>query len=170
MSVSFFIFAIMLSLASAQECGENGNESNHSEINNCIKKYRDLESYILSNKDLMDNLTQNFFENRKISSEFVRITYKFQILLPIDNSNNDTNIIYGNGDDKYACIDRDRDFIWSSSALYLLGPEPLFWQTLLSINIHISKITIHLPCLCNDNYDYLLSRLTYLVSVKCTYI
>ena len=128
-------------------------------INNCIGKYRDLQAYILSNEDLMDDLTEVFFKTGKAPTEFVRITYKFQTF---ENNTNSTAI---NNDDEFTYVDLQKKFIWSDSALYLLGPEPLFWLTLFAVNARQSSITIHLPCLCNDAYDDLLSRLTYLVSV-----
>ena len=112
----------------------------------------------------MDDLTKVFFKTGKTLAEFARITYKFQILLPIDN--NDTRL-YDDDDDgsgEFTCIDNQKKFIWSSSALYLLGPNPLFWQTLFAVHVWESSITINLPCLCSDAYDDLLCRLTYLVS------
>ena len=131
-------------------------------------KYKDLQTYILSNEDLMDELTKVFFKTWKAPTEFVRITYKFQTLLPNDNYTNNTNISainYDNNDDEFTYVDIQKKFIWSNSALYLLGPEPLFWLTLFAVNACQSSITIHLPCLCNDAYDDLLPRLTYLVSI-----
>lgn len=156
----------MLSLANAQDYGEIGNDdsgaNNYGNNSNCISKYRDLQSYVLNNDDLMDGLSELFFETGKTITEFVRITYRFKILLPADNLTNNTNNTY----DEFVCIDNQKTFIWSSSALYLLGPKALFWQTLFAVHVQESSITINLPCLCNNAYDNLLPRLTYLVSGK----
>ena len=124
----------------------------------------------MSNEDLIDDLTEVFFKTGEAPTEFVRITYEFQILITIDNRTNITNISTINYDDEFTTyVDIQKKFIWSDSALYLLGPEPMLWLTLLAVNTRKSSITVHLPCLCNDAYDDLLPRLTYLVSlsVKC---
>ena len=167
MAVSLFIFAIILSLSKAQEYFESGNEIsyNYSNNSNCIGKYGDLEKYILSNKDLIDNLTEVYFKTGETHAEFVKITYKFKVSLPA-NSTNDT-ISYGNDDGElveFTCVDNQKKFIWSSSALYLLGPKPLFWLTLFAVIVPESSVTVQLPCLCSDAYDDLLPQLTYLVS------
>ena len=171
MAVLFFTFAVMLSLSNAQDYIESDDDSNeinsYGNISNCIGKYRDLQMYILNNKDLMDNLTEVYFKTGKPFTDFVRITYKFKILLPVTNSTNDTTIDYRYDDGELICIDKQKLFIWSSTALYLLGPEPLFWLTLFAVSRYESSITVDLPCLCNDVYDDLLSRLTYLV---CKYM
>ena len=72
------------------------------------------------------------------------------------------------GEGELICMDDQKKFIWSSSALYLLGPKPLFWLTLFAVDVRESSITINLPCLCSDVYEDLLSRLTYLVGVIYT--
>ena len=166
----------MLSIVNvnAQDYADNdidsSGEDSYSNISNCIGKYKDFcnHTYIMSNEDLMDDLTKVFFETGKAPTEFVRITYKFQTLLPNDNYTNNTNISlinYDNNNDELTYVNIQKKFIWSNSTLYLLGPEPLFWLTLFAVNARQSSITIHLPCLCNDAYDDLLPRLTYLVSV-----
>ena len=160
------MLAILLSFTSTN--AQDGVDS-YGNISNCIGKYRDLQTFILNNEDLMDNLTEVFFKTGKAPTEFVRITYKFQTLLSFDNHTNNTTISTtnydDNNDDELIYVDIQKKFIWSNSALYLLGPEPLFWLTLFAVNVRQSSITIHLPCLCNDAYDDLLPRLTYLVSV-----
>ena len=111
----------------------------------------------------MDDLSELFFETGKTPTELVRITYRFTILLPTDNStnstNNDTRSYNDVNDDdgKFICIIDQKKFIWSSSALYLLGPKPLFWLTLFVVHVRESSININLPCLCSDVYDDLLS-------------
>ena len=164
----FFIFTITLNLANTQDHVESVNNDDeaigYGNSSSCINEYRYLESYVLSNEDLMGKLTELFIKTGKSFTEFVKITYKFQILLPVDNTNN-INDTDDNGDDgEFTCINDQKKFIWSTSALYLLGPKPLFWQTLFAVHVTSSSIIINLPCLCNDVYDDLLSRLTYLVS------
>ena len=168
MLVLLFVCTIMLSLANVQGCGENSNDdseaNSYGNNSNCISKYRDLQSYVLRNEDLMDDLIELFFETGKTFTEFVKITYRFKVLLPVGNHTDNTTDTYDNNNDEFACIDNQKTFIWGSSALYLLGPEPLFWQTLFAVHVQESSITINLPCLCNEAYDNLLPRLTYLVS------
>ena len=159
----------MLSFINAQDYVESDDDpgvNSYENTTSCIRKYRDLQSYVLSNEDLIDELTELFFETGKAPTKFVRITYKFWILLPVYNYTNNTNVTLYD-DNMFSCFDTKKVFIWSISALYLLGPAPLFWQTLFAAYIPESSITIYLPCLCNDAYDNLLPRLTYLV---CSYV
>ena len=165
MAVPLFIFAVMLSLSSAEHYFESNEINSYGNISNCIGKYMDLQMYVLNNEDLIGNLTEVYFKTGKPPTEFVKITYKFKVLLPVANSTNNTAMYYGNDDDEFTCVENQTKFIWSSSALYLLGPKPLFWLTLFAVNIRESSVTIHLPCLCSDVYDDLLSRLTYLVGI-----
>lgn len=151
------------------------NGTDNCELNNCIKKYSELHSHILSNKDLLDNLTEAFYQTGEEPSEFVKIIYQFHIC--------NCSITNGTGgfdydvDDVYDydameeevynfnCNDSQELYIWSTSALYLLGPDPLFWLTMFAVNIPETSLIIQLPCLCKEpNYYDLLSRLTYLVS------
>ena len=55
----------------------------------------------MSNEDLMDNLTKVFFKTGKAPTEFVRITYKFQTLLSIDNYTNISAINYDDNNDEF---------------------------------------------------------------------
>ena len=97
--------------------------------------------------------------------------FYFPLITNSTNSTNNDTRYYNDDDDdddddcKFVCINDQKKFIWSSSALYLLGPKPLFWLTLFAVHVRESSITVNLPCLCSDVYDDLLSRLTYLVSV-----
>ena len=177
MLVLFCACVIILNLTNAQDYADNDYDDNGANSygnSSCVRKYKDLESYVLNNEDLMDDLTQLYFETGETLTEFVRITYRFKILLPFDNRTNSTNDTehYGNDDvdDEFVCIDTQRFFIWSTSALYLLGPNALFWQTLFAVHVRESSITIDLPCLCNDAYEDLLPRLTYLVSRTYNYL
>ena len=180
MSVLIFVSVVISGLASAQDYFDSDNDydsngaKSYGNSSNCIRRYRDLQSYVLNNEDLMDDLSELFFETGKTPTEFVRITYRFTTDNSTDSTNNDTR--YYNDDDndddddddddgKFICINDQKKFIWSSSALYLLGPKPLFWLTLFAVHVRESSININLPCLCSDVYDDLLSQLTYLVSV-----
>ena len=127
MLVAVFIFAIIPCSINAQhysdsDSDDNGSKGYHNN-SSCISRYTDLESYILNNEDLMDDLSKLFFETGKTPTEFARITYKFQIA--VDNSTNVTSD-YGNDDSEFTCVFNQKTFIWSSSALHLLGPKPLF--------------------------------------------
>ena len=155
MSVLAFI---LISLCDGQGTGKMSIQNNDS-ISNCTEKYRDLQKYVLNNEDLMDNLTEVFFKTGKPPTEFVNITYRFKVLIT-------NTTYYDNHDGKFElqCIDKQKKFISSSSGLYLLGPEPLFHQTLFAVSLLASDITIDLPCLCSHVSDDLLSRLTHFVS------
>lgn len=133
----------------------NGTED-YKAITNCIGDYIDLEIYIMNNKEIMEALTKTFFTAGKTASKFVKITYNFQ------TSNNGTRSIEDRTTNR-----QQSTYIWSETALYLLGPRALYWFTLSAIRIEEVDATIDLPCLCNDAYNSLLSRLTYLV---CTTI
>ena len=152
-----FIFTVVLSLAKGQDHVSYGNASS------CIGNYKDLEMYVLNDKDLMEDLAEVFFKTGETAADFVRITYKF-------SAENISDIPIANDDGNSICTYIQKQFIWSSSALYLLGPKPLFWLTLFAVHVHESTVTINLPCLCNDVYDELLSRLTYLVLYVYNYI
>ena len=166
MLVLFFVCIILPSLANAQDYTGSDSDSSYGNSSSCIRRYRDLQSYVVNNEDLMDDLSELFFETGKTATEFVRITYRFKISLPADNNMNRTTNDTRHHDDDYnddvddgefICIADQKKFIWSSSALYLLGPKALFWQTLFAVHLRESSITIHLPCLCSDVYEDLLS-------------
>jgi len=128
------------------------NDTEMCEPSWCIGKYGDLQSYILSSKDILNNLTETFFGTREDPARFVEIYYEFQA----SNSSNET-------DEIVCCGDHKELYIWSMSSIYLLGPRALQIQTLFAVNIGEKNITIRLPCLCNNVSGKLLSRLTYLV-------
>ena len=133
--------------------GCNGTEDCKAEAN-CIGDYIDLEIYIKNNKGIMETLARTFFTAGKTVSKFVKITYNFQI-------SNGTQSI----EDETANRQQST-YVWSETALYLLGPRALYWLTLSAIRVDEVDVMIELPCLCDDVYDSLLSRLTFLV---CTY-
>jgi len=139
-------------LTGGTECYE---DNNCTESIGCISQYRDLQSYILHNHEILDKLTEAFFTTGQGVSNFVRITYNSHI----SNLSN-----YTKDDIIVNCISRQSLYIWSESPLYLLGPTPLFWFSLFAINVPETSVEIDIPCLCRDTYDGLLSRLTYLVS------
>ena len=131
---------------------DNGlNVSNCSaEVVSCIGTYYDLESYVKGSTDLIEKLRSAFFVTGKPPSKFIRFTYSFQI-----------NTIGEDG--VMRCTSKDDQYIWSDQFLYLLGPRPLFCFTLFAVNVPEHSATIELPCLCDNAYNDLLSRLTYMV-------
>jgi len=142
----------------AQETVYDDYDENSNETAGCISKYRELNSYILKQQDILDKLTEAFFRDGEDASQFVKINYNFK--LHLNSTNNESNGTME--DDSFNCTDEHELYIWSSSALYMLGPKPLFWLTLFAVNVGETSVTIELPCLCGS-YDRLLSRLTYLV-------
>ena len=127
---------------------------------NCIGQYADLEMYVMNNKILVEKLAETFFSSETATfitgrgaSEFVKITYNFQT----------SNIKQSVEERVTNCSAQQSTYIWSQTVLYLVGPEALYFNTLFAVNIQEVDVTIELPCLCNDVYDSLLSRLTYLV-------
>lgn len=145
---------LLCGTCSAQDY-DNGciETDDNSEVTKCIGQYVDLELYVKNNKILMEKLAETFFTTGKAASKFVKITYNFQTGSNIQSiQDNITN-----------CSNQQGKYVWSEAALYLLGPRPIFWFTLFAVSIHETDVTIELPCLCNDVYNSLLSRLTYLV-------
>jgi len=63
------------------------NAGECSEPAECICQYRESESYVLSNNDIVDNLTEVFFRTGKLPSRYVKITYNFHISNPLNSSN-----------------------------------------------------------------------------------
>ena len=131
----------------------NGTED-YKGVTNCIRDYIDLEKYIKNNSRTMEALAQTFFITGKAVSSFLKITYNFQ------TANKGIEFVGGRIAN---CTRQQSTYVWSESALYLLGPKALYWFTLSAIDINEDDITIELPCFCNDVHDRLLSRLTYLV-------
>ena len=166
------ILALTISVCGVVNANESNNSCNGieecttglSEGINCIGQYIDLEMYVMNNKILVEKLAETFFTSQintfisgRGASQFVRITYNFQT---------------GNGKQSVEetatnCSAQQSTYVWSQAALYLIGPNALFFYTLFAVHIREVDVTIELPCLCNDVYNTLLSRLTYLV---CTYI
>ena len=136
---------------------ENNMDRNMLENTSCIGTYRELESYVQNNKEVIEMLKSAFFETGKPPSKFVKLTYNFQV------SNSTYNSTEQNG--TMNCSNHQNKYIWSEQFLYLLGPRSLFWFTLFVVNVPENSITIGLPCLCHDVYDSLLSRLTYMVGL-----
>ena len=117
----------------------------------CISNYRDLELYIKGNTVAIEKLKFAFFYPGVAPSKFVKLTYNFKAPGEIGES------------DRGYCSDRTSTYFWSDSALYLLGPRTLGLFTFFAVDLPETYVTIDLPCLCYDDYDYLLSRLTYMV-------
>ena len=133
---------------------------------NCIGQYADLEMYVMNNKTLVEMLAETFFTSQiatfitgRGASQFVKITYSYQ------TSNIKQSVEGGITN----CSAQQSTYIWSQAALYLVGPDALYFYTLFAVNIREVDVTIELPCLCNDVYNSLLSRLTYLVCTNICY-
>ena len=119
----------------------------------CISDYCDLELYIKGNTAVIERLKYAFFYPGVAPSRFVKLTYNFKVSGKIGESG------------RSYCSNRTRTYVWSVAALYLLGPRTLAWLTFFAVDLPQTLITIDLPCLCLDDYDYLLSRLTYMVRI-----
>ena len=159
--IALFLIVTHLSICHTQELVEDDyscdDTGNCSDVNNCIAQYSQLDSYIVNNKNLLRKLTEAFFRTGKGASQFVKLTYKFQVY----DRGNSTE------DDVINCTSNQTTYVWSTSVLYLLGPDPLFWLTLFAVIVPEASVTIELPCFCTDSYNNLLDRLTYLVWVLC---
>ena len=120
------------------------------DYSNCIEHYKDLESHVTENDDILLNLTEGFFETGRDPAEFVKIIYHYQVPNATDENNS-------------TCFAQRSVYYWSTSPSFLLGPLPMFWLSLFAINPVQSSITLQLPCLQGNFEANLLSRLTYLV-------
>ena len=148
-------------LGDDNDCDDKGNCS---DVTSCISQYSQLELYILNNKDILRTLTETFFKTGDGASQFVKITYNFEV------SNHDGR--NSTEDDVANCTSHKATYMWSTSVLYLLGPRPLFWLTLFAVIVPEANGTVELPCLCADVLSNLLDRLTYLVcvlTILCSY-
>ena len=158
------LLVTLVNLCHAQEFAEDDyncdDTGNCSDVTNCIAQYSQLDSYILNNKDLLRQLTESFFKTGDGASQFVKLTYKFQVY-DRGNTTEDDDIVIN-------CTNSQTTYIWSTSVLYLLGPRPLLWLTLFAVIVPEASVTIELPCFCTDSYTDLLDRLTYLVWVLCS--
>ena len=151
------LFAFPQCFCSAQEIVGSGNgfdeTSDSNENVSCIDNYRDLELYVTSNKELIEGLKSAFFYTGEAPSKFVKLLYSYTVYY----YTNDSAESVGN------CFNSTSKYIWSDSALYLLGPQTLAWFTFFAVNTPEITTTVDLPCLCYDDYNSLLSRLTYMV-------
>ena len=127
------------------DLGKNCSEGTVS----CIKNYEELELYVTSSSIIVEQLKSAFFFTGEDSVKFVKLIYNFKV------SNNSL----GN------CSNQTTTYIWSESALYLLG-NTLVWTTFFALDISGYRITVDLPCLCHDDYGELISRLTYMVQLN----
>lgn len=132
-------------------CAELGNCSENA---SCIGSYYELEVYIKGNREVIKGLKNAFFATGETPSTFVKLLYNFQV----SNSTNNLKEF-----DYVECSNTTTAYIWSESALYLLGPRTLVWFTFFAISTPEISVAVQLPCICNDVYSDLLSRLTYMV-------
>jgi len=138
-------------------CNETGNCN---EVTSCIRLNSELRSYILRNEEILDSIEEGFFQTGRTASSFVKITYNFQVCYTI-NGNTDTI-----ESDSINCSSQQSQYIWGNTVLILLGPKPLQLLTLFAVNVPKANIIIKLPCLCDNAYNDLLSRLTYMVRMN----
>ena len=128
----------------------NGAENCSVVATGCIKYYKELELYVTSSIAVIEELKSVFFSTGEDPNKFVKLIYNFKVS---DSTNTDVVA---------HCSNQTTTYIWSDSALYLLG-QTLVWSTFFALDISGYRITISLPCLCYDDYGELLSRLTYMV-------
>ena len=136
-------------------CDVNGKCS---ENVRCIANYDELELYVKSNRQLLERFKHTFFGTGETPAEFVRILYNFK--LPVSSGSTQ------NADVKNCSDYQISMHIWSEKFLYLLGPQALKFLTFFAISVREDDITIDLPCICHDQYDLLLSRLTDMVCLS----
>ena len=123
----------------------------------CISNYEDLETFIRADDEQIAALARNFYRTGEDPTQYIKITYLFQI--PSGDASGDND----------SCVAIHRSYIWSTSPVFLLGPRALFWLSLFSISVNEESVTIRLPCLQATAQRDLLTRLTYLVGVTCSY-
>ena len=127
---------------------------NHIKATSCIGNFHELDSYVRQNTTLKNKLMKAFFETGQIPSNYVTLTYNFEVSKNIPHSTRKNAI---------KCSSQQSKYIWSDNFLYVLGPQVLFWFTLTVVEVREGSATIDLPCLCYDVYNEYLSRLTYMV-------
>ena len=150
------LFILYGGFCNAQEIDNSCNEAEYcTNDTKCIGQYIDLEMCITNNKIVLDKITESFYTAEGIVSEFVKITYNFQV-------NNDEK---SKNDNTTNCSMQQSTYIWSENDLYLLGLRVVFWLTIFAVNIHEADVTVDLPCLCSDVYNSLLDRLTSMVCI-----
>ena len=132
------------------------NESTMGSRCHDIRNFSELNTHILSNKELLNNLTEAFFPAGEAPSTFVTITYRYSVTSN-DNVSNSSETDY---------IDLYDYYIWSEKVLYLqflCCPKALQLLTLFAIQVSEGSVTVQLPRLCRETRSKLLSRLTYQV-------
>ena len=154
-TITFLLISVLLifhfKLCCSQDFVKNVNcDEGGCDVTTCIERYSQLDSYILNNKTLLEIFSKTFFKTGEDASQFVRLIYKFQVSDNLDG-------------DSINCTSHTATYIWSTSVLSLLGPEPLRYLTLFAVRITEVDSTIELPCFCSEAYRAYLARLTYLV-------
>ena len=122
------LFLISFSFCNVQDFNNSYEIDETDEETNCIREYIDVEKYIMENEKLIEKLAETFFTTGRAPSSFVKITYNFQISYTRhDNQSTEDSISN--------CSNQQSTYIWSTTALYLVGPNALFWCTLFAVNI-----------------------------------
>jgi len=132
-SVSLTIFLLSAQLA-AQSIAQNATanvtledcryfpeEADHeSRAEFCTSNYETLEAFVRADDKQIATLARNFYRTGEDPTEYIKITYLFQIPSSDPDDNDD------------ACVPIERDYIWSISPVFLLGPRALFWLSSLN--------------------------------------
>ena len=142
------------------------NNLNCNEATSCISDYDSLELHVQNSKAIINNLTEAFYSTGHEPARFVKITYKFQV--PFYSNDTDVNDTYSGMNNYFddQCSSVERLYYWSSSPIYLMGPQPLLLLSLFAIRVQEENVIVQLPCLQSTEQKELLSRLTYLVCFK----
>jgi len=117
----------------------------------CISKYETLEAFLRADDEQIAALARNFYRTGEDPTEYIKITYLFQIPSGDPSDSNNT------------CVAIDRSYIWSTSPVFLLGPKALLFLSLFTISVNEESVTVRLPCLQETAQREFLTRLTYLV-------
>jgi len=122
------------------------------EAESCISDYETLETFLRADDEQIATLARNFYRTGEDPTEYIEITYLFQIPSSGPDGSDDT------------CVFIERKYIWSTSPVFLLGPKALFWLSLFTIGVNEESVVLRLPCIQKTAQRDLLTRLTYLVS------
>ncbi|XP_065892015.1 uncharacterized protein [Dysidea avara] len=150
------LFVLLLTVDVLQSNAQNTTESNVTledcryfpdEAESCISDYETLEELLRADDEQIATLARNFYRTGQDPTEYIKITYMFQIT---------------SSDEDETCVPIERNYIWSTSPVFLLGPKALFWLSLFSISVNEESVTIRLPCIQETAQRDLLTRLTYL--------
>ena len=124
------LFLISCSFCNAQDFTNSYEIDETNEETNCIREYIDLEKYTMKNEKLIEKLAETLFTTGRAPSSFVKITYYLQ-----NSYTRHHNQLQSAEHSISNCSNQQSTYIWSTTALYLIGPNVLFWCTLFAVNI-----------------------------------